>query len=152
MLISLFLQVELKKSAMSRQTSTIPDRKSKPIKVPTFPETTFEEVYARQQAARKKREQILGKIATEEPDNEDDISVAEFQIKGKQRKRLDDRIYEWLEGVPESGFSKGQRKLNVEETKDWLEMGKKLRRVKVNDEAKSAGSWVGGKFFPDGFW
>lgn len=142
------------KNSMSGRAVTFADQRPKPIKIkiPIFPEPTFKEIYARKLAARKRGEEILGKFATEEPDNGDDISVTEFQIKGKQRKWLDNRIYEWLGDVPEGGFDEGQRKLSVEETKDWLQMGKKLKRVKVNDEAQSAGSWVNGKFYPVGFW
>ena len=136
---------------MSGRAVTFAGPRPKLIKVPVFPEPTWKEVYAREQAARKKREKILG-VAMEEPDNEDDISIAEFQIKGKRREWLDDRIYEWLADVPESGFDEGQRKLSVKETKDWLRMGKKLKSVKLSEEAKSAGSWVGDKFYPAGFW
>ncbi|KAG7006992.1 hypothetical protein G7Y79_00012g033280 [Physcia stellaris] len=145
-------KVEVMKNSMSGRAVTSADPRPRPIKIPIFPEPTFKEVYARALAARKRSEQILGQFATQKPNIEDDLSVAEFQVKGIQRRWLDDRIYEWLRDVPESGFDEGQRKLSEEETKDWLLTGKKLKRVKVNDEAQPAGSWVNGKFYPVGFW
>lgn len=95
---------------------------------------------------------VIGRRTSDILDNEYDNSVAKLEIEGAPRKRLDDRIQSWLNTVPEAGFFDGQRKLSDQETREWLETAKRLKQVKLNEEIKAAGSWVGDKFYPDGFW
>ena len=111
-------------------------------------------MYARQQAIIAKRERLLGRIVPEEPapNHEDNVSLVDFQIGGRQRQYLDARVNAWLRNVPKKGFVNTQRKLNDEETREWFAMAKRLRQIRFDEEVKRAGSWVGEQFFPVGFW
>ena len=97
-------------------------------------------------------EQIYGRTLPGAPDNDDDRTVAEPQVTGKHREYLESRVAEWLVSVPEGGYEEGQRKLDMEQSKDWIKTAKTLRRVAVNEEIKRAGSRVGKRFYPEGFW
>ena len=120
--------------------------------MPVFRESTWKEVYARQQAETRQRERIYGRSLPDAPDNEDDMTVTDPQMRGKQREVLESRVSEWLESVAESDFDEGQRRLSEEGMQEWMETARTLKRVAVNEEMKEAGSWVGDRFFPDNFW
>ena len=132
------------------RTTDIPELR--PAKMADFPEPTWKEVHARQQAEKRRMDKLVGRSVLDKAGNKHDVRVAEPQIEVKQRERLKSLVETWQEGVPETGFDEGQRRLSTEEKKEWRRMAKKLKSIAVNEEVKTAGSWVGNRFFPEGFW
>lgn len=139
-------------TAVTNQKQPMSTPQPNPIGMPIFREPTWKEVYARQQAKIREVERIYGRSLPDAPDNEDDMTVAEPQMKGKQREVLESRVSEWVSYVPETGFDEGQRRLTEQEMQEWMETARTLKRVALNEEIKEAGSWVGDRFFPQGFW